>query len=65
MFQDLARKLKKTMEHESDHDTNCNWRARYSHQRISQGTGRLGKKNVSGDYPNDSTVKIGQNTEKI
>ena len=27
----LARELKKTMEHESDDDTNCNCCARYSH----------------------------------
>ena len=24
-YLDLARELKKTMEHESDSDTNCNW----------------------------------------
>ena len=40
------------MEYESDSDTNCN------------PCGRIGNKNKSGDYPNDSTVKIGQNTEK-
>ena len=32
-YLDLARELKKTMEDESDGDTNCNWCARYSHQR--------------------------------
>ena len=31
-YLDLARELKKTMRLESDGDTNCNWRARYSHQ---------------------------------
>ena len=35
-----------------------------SHQRIGKGTGRIGNKNTRGDHPNDSTVKIGQNTEK-
>ena len=30
------------MEHESDGVTNCNWCARYSHQRIGIGTGGLG-----------------------
>ena len=44
------------MEHESGSDTNCNWSARYSHQRIDKGTGGLGKKIVSGDYPNDSII---------
>ena len=38
--------------------------ARYSLQRISKETGRLGNKRTSGDQSNDSTVKIRQNTEK-
>ena len=53
------------MEHENDSDTKCNWCIQYSHQRIGIGTGRIGNKNSSGDHPNVSTVKIGQNTEKI
>ena len=32
------------MEHESDGDTNFNWRTRYSHQRIDIRIGGLGKK---------------------
>ena len=40
-YLDLARELEKTIEHENDGDTNCNGRARYSHQRIFTGTGRL------------------------
>ena len=48
------------MKHESDGDTNCNWRARYSHQR----TGGLGNKRTSGDHSNYSIVEIGQNTKK-
>ena len=31
-YLDLARELKKTMEHESDSGTNCNWCARYGQQ---------------------------------
>ena len=54
----------KTMEHESDGDTNCNWYVWYSHQRIDEGTGGLGNKRTNGDHPNDSIIKIGQNTEK-
>ena len=53
------------MEHESDGDANCNWCTRYSHQRIDKGTGGLGNKRTSGDYPNNSVIKIDQNTKKI
>ena len=52
------------MEHESDGDTNCNWRTWYSHQRIDCETGGLGNKRTSGDPPNDNIIKIGPNTEK-
>ena len=52
------------MEHESDGDINCNWCTWYSHQRFSLGTGGLGKKRISGDNPNYSIIKIGQNTGK-
>ena len=34
-YPDLARELKKTLVHESDGDTNCNWSARYSHQKLA------------------------------
>ena len=37
-YQDIARELK-IMEHESDGDTNCSCRTRYSHQRIDTKTG--------------------------
>ena len=63
-YLDLARELEKTMEHESDGDTNCNWYARYIHQRTDKGTGRLGNKRTSRDHPNDSIIKIGQHTKK-
>ena len=52
------------MEHESDADTNCNWCPQYSHQSIGTGTGGLGNKRTSGDYPNYSFIKIDKNTEK-
>ena len=42
------------MEHESDGDINCNWRAGYNHQNIGTGTGGLGNKRTSEDYPKDS-----------
>ena len=61
--QDLTRPCerteKKTMEHESDCNTNCNWWAWYSHQRFSTGTLGLGNKRMSGDQPNYSIVEIG------
>ena len=31
---------------------------------IGTGTGGLGNKKISGDYPNDSSVEISQNTKK-
>ena len=52
------------MHQESDGDTNYNWRARYSHQRIGTGTGGLGNKRTSEDHPNYSIIYIGQNTKK-
>ena len=55
----------KITEYESDSDTNYNWRTRYSHQRIGTGTGRLGIKRTSGDYPNYSIVEIGQNAKVL
>ena len=52
------------MEHESDGDTNCNWRVRYCHQRIGSGTDGLGNKRTSGHHPNFSIVEIGENSKK-
>ena len=51
----------KTKELESDGDTNCNWRTRYSHQRIGTGTGGLRNKGTSRDQSNYSIVTM--NTE--
>ena len=52
------------MERESDGDINCNWRTRYSHQKIGTGAGLFGNKRMSGDHPNYSSVEIGYNTKK-
>ena len=49
-YQDLAEELKKTMEYESDGNTNCNWCFWYSHQRINKGTWGLENKRTSGDH---------------
>ena len=51
------------MKHENDGDTNCNWCARHSHQRISIETGGLIKERKNSDYP-DYGIIIGQNTEE-
>ena len=55
---------KKTMEHEGDNNTNCNWRARYGHQRIVTGTEALRNKRSSKDPPNYSIIKIGMYTKE-
>ncbi len=52
------------MEDKSDGDTNCNWCAQYSHQRIGTETGGFGNKRTSEDYPNYSIVGISQNSKK-
>ena len=51
-YLELAREVKKTVEHENDASTNCNWCSLYSHQRIGKRTGGLGNKRISGDNPN-------------
>ena len=63
-YLDLARELKKTMEHAGDNYTNCNWCVWNSDKRITKGTGGLGSWRMGGDHPNGSTVENGQNTEK-
>ena len=62
-YLDLARELKKTMEHESDGDTNYNRWVPYSNQRIDTGIWGQGNKRTSGDDSNDSIIKKGQNSE--
>ena len=64
MYLDLARELNKTVEHESDGSTNCNWCSWYNQQRIGIRTGGLGNKRMNGDHPNYSITEIVQNTEK-
>ena len=57
--QDLARKLKKTKEQESDGSANYNWCTWHIYQMIATGTGELGNKKTSGVYSNYSIIKIG------
>ena len=63
-YLDLARELKKTTTMEHISDTNCNWCAWYSHQRIGTKIGDLGNNRTNGDHPNYRNSEIRQNTEK-
>ena len=63
-YLDLARELKKTVEHESESYTDCNWYSWYRHQTIGKRTSGLGNKRASGDNRNNSIAEISQNTEK-
>ena len=49
---------------EGDSDTNCNRWDLNNLQRISKGTERVRNQSTSRDHPNDSIIKIGQNTEE-
>ena len=62
-YLDFAKELEKTMEHEIDDYTNCNWCCWYSHQRITTGIGGLGNKRTGGDHPKYGIVEIGQNID--
>ena len=50
---------KKTVEHQCEIYTNCNWRSCYSHQRTDTGTGGLGNKRTSKNHPSYNIIKIG------
>ena len=63
-YPDLARELKKTVEHESDVYANCNLFPWYNHQIIIKGNGGLRNKKTSGDHPNYYAIEIGLNIEK-
>ena len=63
-YLDLARELKKTMEHERDNYTSRNWCFWYSHQRIIKGNGGLRNQRTSVDNSNYCIIENGQTTEK-
>ena len=52
----LARELKKTMEHEGDGNTDCNWYAWNNTQRISKRTGRQAKTRINKDHPDYNII---------
>ena len=61
----LASELKKkTVEHDSNYYTNCNWCTWYNQQRIGTNTGGVGTNGAGVDYPNYGIIENGQNTEK-
>ena len=63
-YLDLARELKKTVEHECDVYTNCNWCSWNSHRRINKGPGRLGNLRTRGHHQNKYIIENDPNTEK-
>ena len=64
-YLDLAKGIEKTVEHESDNYTNCNWCTWYSHQRIDTRPARgLINNRTGGVHSNFFVIEIGQNTEK-
>ena len=56
--------IEKTVEHESDGDTNIDWCTWYSHQRIDTGIEGLRNNKARGDNENKSFIKINQNTKE-
>ena len=52
------------MEHENNGDTNYNWFARNSSQKLSKGSRRAENRRICHDLLNYNITKIGQNTEK-
>ena len=56
-YLDLAIELK-TIEHEGDGNTNCNWCTWNNPQRIGKGTWTLGNKRTRGNHPDNSIIKI-------
>ena len=55
-YLDLARELKKTVEHVGDNYTNCDWCVWNSNLRITKGTGGVGSWRMGGDHPNDCII---------
>ena len=49
---------KKTVEHESDGNTNFPWSSRFSHQKFGKRTRGLGNKRTSGNHLNYNLVEI-------
>ena len=52
------------MELEGDDDINWNWLAQYDPQKLGKGVETNWKSEIDWNHPNNSSTKIGQNTEK-
>ena len=52
------------MGHETDGDINRSWCTYDNFQKIGKGTERPGNKKTSENHPDNSIIKIDQNTEK-
>ena len=61
-YLDLTRELK-TVEHESNDCTSCDWCVRHKDKWVIKRLGGLGIWRTGRDYPNDSIAEDGQNTE--
>ena len=64
MYLHLAREQKNLCDIKVTTITNCNWWAQYHSQKTGKGIGKLRNKKASRVQTNDSSIKIGQNTEK-
>ena len=58
------RRTEKTVEHENDSDTNCNWLAWFSYQNNDKGTGWFGNKRTRGNHLNNCIVEIVHKAKK-
>ena len=63
-YLDLAKELKKTVEHTSDNYTSCDWCSWYSYERVLKGIVGLENNGTSVDHPHDHILENDQNTEK-
>ena len=52
------------MERNCDSNTSRNWYAWNNPLKIGKRTGRIENKRTSGNHPDNSIIKIGQNTDK-
>ena len=57
-------KTEKTVKHEADGDTNCNWRTWNCPQRLGKRSGRAGNQKTNRNHPDVSIFEISQYTEK-
>ena len=56
--------MEKAVEHESDDCTYCDWCVWHNNKRIIKNSGGHEILRTGRDYPNDSIIENGQNTEK-